>query len=240
MSLPLERQNAYRARYARLVPGWQPATAVYEDLIRRALHDDARVLDLGCGRGGVLEQLDDVALRAIGIDPDTASLREHRLPGLPLAAATAVDLPFAAGTFDLVICAWVLEHLPDPARTLAEVARVLRPGGAFIFLAPNRRSLPALLNRLLRPLQSHLVPRLYGRAEVDTFPVLYRASTPADLLRLAHAAGLTLAECHVIHDPTYFAFHELLFRASVWLTRRLPAEYGVHLAGICRKPAAPA
>jgi SAM-dependent methyltransferase len=235
MPLTLERQNAYRQRYAAQTAGWQPATEVYEGFIRQQVGDGVRLLDMGCGRGGVLEQLVDLPLDAFGIDPDVLSLKEHRLTDLPRAAATATDLPFADEIFDLVISAWVLEHLPDPARTFAEVARILKPGGAFVFLAPNRNSPPVLLNRLLKPLQSRLVPLLYGRAEADTFPVVYRASTPDALMALAHGAGMTLETCQVIADPTYFAFNEVLFRLSVLLTRMLPASSGVHLVGVCRK-----
>ncbi|MBN1966182.1 MAG: class I SAM-dependent methyltransferase [Anaerolineae bacterium] len=242
MPLTLDRQNAYRARYAELRPGWLPATTVYETLIRTAIGSavgtgGAALLDLGCGRGGVLEQLVDVpGLHATGIDPDFASLAEHRLPDLPRAVAGAEAIPLAAACCDMVISAWVLEHLPDPARTFSEVARVLRPGGLFIALAPNRDSPVALLNRVLKPLQNALVPRLYGRAEADTFPVLYRANTRSQVDDLCHASGLTLAAWHAIDDPTYLAFNPALFHLSVLLTRLLPASMAVHGIAVCRKP----
>lgn len=237
MPLTLDRQNAYRARYARLRPGWRPATAVYEGLIREALaHGGGRLLDLGCGRGGALEQLTDAGhLWPLGVDPDYASLAEHRLPGLPRAVATAEALPLRAGAVDVVIAAWVLEHLPDPARTFREVGRVLRPGGAFVFVAPNRNSLIAWATRLLRPLQKVLVPRLYGRAGADTFPVAYRANTGRQIGALARQGGMRLEALHTIEDPTYLAFNEALFWLSVQVARLLPRAAGEHLVGVCRK-----
>ncbi len=242
MPLTLDRQNAYRDRYRALRPGWQPATAVYEARVRAALagYASPTLLDLGCGRGGALEQLADASrdLRPFGVDPDFASLAEHRLPDLPRAVATADALPVRAATADVVIAAWVLEHLPDPARTFAEVARVLRPAGAFVFVTPNRRSPVVLLNRLLRPLQSRLVPRLYGRAEADTFPVLYRANTGPRLEALAAAAGMRLATLTIVEDPTYLAFNEALFWLNRQIARRLPESTGVHLVGVCRKEGA--
>lgn len=246
MPLTLERQNAYRARYAALKPGWEPATAVYEALIRAeiahqsAAHEPAglvpvRLLDLGCGRGGALEQLIDVPHWAAGIDPDWASLVEHRLPDLARAVAPADAIPLAAGSVDMVISAWVLEHLPDPARTFREVARLLRPGGAFIFLTPNRNSPIALLNRALHPLQATLVPRLYGRAEADTFPVVYRANTRRQLEALCRASGLTLETLRLIDDPTYLAFNDPLFWLMRRLTALLPPSAAVHLVGVGRR-----
>src|SRR5207237_6953801 len=93
MTLSLERQNAYRAQYRARRPGWRPATEVYEELIRQRLRPGMRILDLGCGRGGVLEQLGEAVSRPIGLDPDLRSLREHRFSGLPRAVALAEALP---------------------------------------------------------------------------------------------------------------------------------------------------
>ncbi len=229
MTLALERQNAYRAQYRAQHPGWRPATEVYEDLIRQRLQPGMRVLDLGCGRGGVLEQLGEAVSRPVGLDPDPVSLREHRLPKLPRAAARAEALPLHDASIDMLTCSWVLEHLPDPAVVFREIGRVLRPGGWFIFLTPNARSLIVLANRLLRPLQRTLVPRLYGRAEADTFPVQYRANTPSRVAALAAQAGLRAELIRLIEDPTYLAFNPVLFRLSTALGRITPP---VHLVGV--------
>jgi ubiquinone/menaquinone biosynthesis C-methylase UbiE len=239
MPLSLERQNTYRARYAAQHPGWQPATHVYEALIRARIKPDVRVLDLGCGRGGVLEQLGPAVDHPLGLDPDHRSLIEHRLPDLPRGVATADALPLPAASVDLVLSSWVLEHLPDPAQTFGEVARVLRPGGAFVFLAPCANSPAALLNRALRPLQSRLVPLLYGRAETDAFPVVYRANTRCQIDRLARAAGLRIEEFRQVEDPTYFAFFPLMFRLNVMLVRLLPRAMSEHIVGAAIKPGAP-
>ena len=75
MPLTLEQQNADRERYTRLRAGWQPATARYEALIRERLGPGTRLLDLGCGRGGVLEQLGEAVGCALGLDPDHVARR---------------------------------------------------------------------------------------------------------------------------------------------------------------------
>jgi len=230
--LSLGRQEAYRRRYTKENPGWRPATHVYRDQIEAYLTPETRLLDLGCGRGGIVEQLLDTAGWWVGIDPDLRSLQEHRLPALPRLCGQAESLPFPDDSFDLVCCSWVLEHLPDPPRALAEVARVLAPGGYFIFLTPNRRHPLLVFNRLLGRSQGRLVNRLYGRATTDTFPALYRANTPNHLRALLADAGLKPVELTLVEDPTYLAFTEGLYRLSCLLERALPPALRIHIVGV--------
>jgi SAM-dependent methyltransferase len=232
MALSLEKQNYYRAQYRKRRPSWQPATEVYEGLIRAVLRPHSAVLDVGCGRGGVLEQLGEAVAFPCGIDPDPLSLREHRLPHLPRAVALADALPFRAASFDVILCSWLFEHLRAPQRAFSEFMRVLKPSGRVVFITPNANSLVAILNRLLRPLQRYLVPRLYGRAEADTFPVYYRANTLNALSRLTARVGGTLEQVQRVPDPSYLAFTPLLFRLSCTLADLTPP---VHLVGMIQK-----
>lgn len=237
--LSLDRQNHWREVYAAAHPGWRPATERFAALVRAARPPGARLLDLGCGRGGLVEQLDDPA-GVVGIDPDFASLRDHRLPGLRRAAALSDRLPFAAASFDVVAASWLLEHLAAPAVTFGEIARVLRPGGAFVFITPNGRHPLAWANRAggrLGRAQGQLVARLYGRAGADTFPTVYRANAPDVLARLAAGAGLVVETLDCVADPTYLAFSPALYRVMAAVEDRLPAGQRIHLVGLLRRPA---
>jgi ubiquinone/menaquinone biosynthesis C-methylase UbiE len=234
--LPLEKQNALRSRYKERHPDWQPATVVYEETIRRLLAPGMRVLDLGCGRGGVLEQLGEAVTYPIGLDPDFASLRAHRMLHLPRAVGLASALPFTTASFDLVVCSWVLEHIADPARAFSEIRRILKPGGRFVFLSPNAANTLATMIRLLRPLQEVLVRSLYARHEIDTFPPVYRANTHRTLTRLMANVGLQLEALYHIQDPTYLAFTPLLYHAAAWLSTRTPKGMRVHLVGVGKRP----
>lgn len=237
--LSLDRQNAQREAYRAMRPSWQPATERFASLVRAHLTPESRILDLGCGRGGLVEQLGHPLAQMVGIDPDWASLREHRLP-LPRAAARSEALPLASKRFDLVYASWVLEHVSDPLALLSAIERVLRPGGHFIFITPNKRHPLIALNRLLTRLgrwQTALVDRLYGRAAADTFPAYYRANDPAGLRHLATQCGFGVATLDAIPDPTYLAFNNSLFRAAIWLEEGVLRDRPVHLVGALHKRA---
>ncbi len=92
-----------------------------------------RVLDLGCGTGHALDEL--APRESVGVDVDPGSLR-----GQPRETVVADmrALPFADGAFASVVCSHAIEHVLDPARVVAEAARVLEPGGVAVFVTPNR------------------------------------------------------------------------------------------------------
>lgn len=106
-----------------------------------------RVLDLGTGTGRDLP-LFPPGVRAVGCDPDRASLARARgrAPAAPLVAAHAEALPFRDGAFDTVVSSLVLCSVTDQAAALAELRRVLRPGGALRIMEHVR--LDGLLGRL--------------------------------------------------------------------------------------------
>jgi SAM-dependent methyltransferase len=238
--ISLDRQNQYRELYARLRPGYRTSGQIYEALVRQYTTPQTRVLDLGCGRGGVMELLADHVALPIGVDPDLASLVEYRAPIVRRAAALTDALPFPDGSFDLVLCSWVIEHLAHPEAAFSEVARVLRTGGHFAFLTPNALNYVVLINRLIPAwIQRHLVPHVYARAEADTFPIAYRANTRRKLDALLRRAGLRREAFHLVGDPSYIALHKILFWVGVLIERLTDGgplrELKVHLVGCYEK-----
>ena len=89
--------------------------------MRRRVTPHSRVLDLGCGRGGIVELFWRDVRFATGLDPDSPSLTEHRAEGMPVVRGVGERLPFVDESFDVIVCLWVLEHLDAPAETLGEV-----------------------------------------------------------------------------------------------------------------------
>jgi ubiquinone/menaquinone biosynthesis C-methylase UbiE len=123
---------------------------------RRWLVADARgrTLDVGCGTGRNLP-LYGARVRVIGIDPARPSLlrAQRRAPRTPLVQGSAESLPFRAGAFDTVVAGFVFCSVPDARRGLAEVRRVLRPGGALRMIEHVRSTRPwkARLQDRLQP-----------------------------------------------------------------------------------------
>src|SRR3954454_23841924 len=108
---------------------------------RQALADDyiprlagGSVIDLGCGTGDSVEQFRNVnpAVEWVGVDIERSpEVAARRRTDASFVTFDGVALPFEDGSFDAVYCKQVLEHVRAPAPLLAEVARVLRPGGLF-------------------------------------------------------------------------------------------------------------
>lgn len=111
----------------------------------------ATVLDLGCGGGILAEEFARLGGRVIGVDPSTASLRTARAHAarsslsIEYVTGCGEHLPLAATACDVVICCDTLEHVADLDAVVGEVARVLRPGGVFVYDTINRSLLSALI-----------------------------------------------------------------------------------------------
>lgn len=126
---PLSRLNPLRfAYFDRLIPHWKGLA----------------VLDVGCGGGYTCEFLAQRQAQVWGIDRSGACIdaarRHAQAAPLPITYAQGVAeaLPFADATFDVVVCVDVLEHVEDLPRAIAEISRVLKPGGYFCFDTVNR------------------------------------------------------------------------------------------------------
>ncbi|MHB8661690.1 MAG: class I SAM-dependent methyltransferase [Acidimicrobiales bacterium] len=94
-----------------------------------------RVLDIGCGEGQVSRRAEKGGAHAVGIDPTWAQLvvARDRGGGPRYLQAAAGRLPFGDRSFDAVVACLVFEHIDDVDTAIAELARVLQPGGRFVF-----------------------------------------------------------------------------------------------------------
>jgi ubiquinone/menaquinone biosynthesis C-methylase UbiE len=102
-----------------------------------------RTLDVGCGTGRNLP-LYVAGVRVVAIEPEWAALQRarRRAPHVPLVQGRVEALPFSGGVFDTVVSGLVFCSVADPRRGLAEVKRVLRPGGGLRMLEHVRSTRP--------------------------------------------------------------------------------------------------
>ncbi len=128
----------------RLMAGFEGALA---ELFARA--DPASVLDVGCGEGVLVHQwaTERPQTRIVGIDLEEASIQagwaERQAPNLEYRVMQAENLPFADGEFELASAIEVLEHVPDPGHTLAEMARC---ASRYLLVSVPREPLWRMLN----------------------------------------------------------------------------------------------
>lgn len=106
-------------------------------LFKEAIGEGRRVLDLGCRSGALTEHFVE-GNEVVGVDIDRVALAKAEERGItPVLADVAEPLPFPDRSFDAVVAGEVLEHLGFPEALIAEVLRVLEPGGSFVGSVPN-------------------------------------------------------------------------------------------------------
>ena len=140
---------------------WQPDSALYliqcslnparvgyaKRMLFEVLRLDPRgkrALEVGCGGGMLCEEIARLGFETLGIDPSERSLQVARshasLGGLRIGyqKGRGEALPYRDGSFDVVFCCDVLEHVRDLPQVISEVSRVLKPGGIFCYDTINR------------------------------------------------------------------------------------------------------
>jgi 2-polyprenyl-6-hydroxyphenyl methylase / 3-demethylubiquinone-9 3-methyltransferase len=212
-------------RWVRTLKNLVPARLEWFD--RHIDWDGRTVLDLGCAGGFMAEALARRGAAVTGIDPASeaveAARRHADATGLSIRYDTGVGeaLPYGDGGFDAVVCVDVLEHVADLPLVLSEVARVLRPGGLFLYDTINRNP----LSRLATITLAEDILRLLPKGTHD--PRLF--IRPAELRRGLSGAGL-------VPGPTYGLGPRGVNRRGDLVFGPLPVRLVIYL-GVARKPA---
>lgn len=243
--------GAYEQAIGRLIPSVEFHQNRYARELDGALEPGRRWLDLGAGTrphhgwiGPSAQALAERAAVLVGCDLVPEHLRRNS--HLSCAAlADGVALPFADESFALVTANMVLEHLPDPGIVLREVARVLSPGGCFVFVTPNvNHPVVRFASVLFAPrLRRALAHAVEGRAAEHIFLTHYRANS----VRAVRAAARgTELEVELLEPFSSFPFARvapLTHLECLWirltLTRPLRG-LSSNLVGRLRKPGVPA
>lgn len=246
--LPLGSQRLYRAARDVLAPDAVSTQIAYAETLATHVRPGCRWLDLGCGRRLLPEWMDDrraeLLARSgtlVGLDPEVECLRHNG--DVTRRVAAVGRLPFPDSTFDVVTANMVLEHLEDPRREFAEVSRVLKPRGRFLFVTPNVRGYSVRLAARLPQWVRALVVRLVEKRDLeDRFETHYRANSRGRIAALAEATGLEVEECRPVLSSAQFARILPLALLELVVLRLLAsperAELRPDVVGVLRKPAA--
>lgn len=156
----------------------------FETLIRPEELRGRRVLDAGSGGGHFASEASRLGARVCALDVGTGLLRQVAARcDAELVVGSVLQLPFRCGSFDLVLCTEVIEHTPAPLAAIAELKRVVRPGGILALTVPCRLWRPAVL------LATKLRLRPYEGHENFLWPAALRRAVAADGFAVEHFAG---------------------------------------------------
>jgi len=213
------------------------ARRYYAALVQRyAPHDHGKLLELGCGLGHLLGLLQD-DFQCVGIDLIDYSVEQTKI-NAPKAEAYQMDVgeinQFEAGTFSAVVALHLVEHLPDPAETIRQVNRLLKPGGVWLFATPH----PDYAFRRFKDRENDAIGK--DKTHVNVHP-------PAQWREWCEAAGFTMIKQFGdgLWDVPYFPvipkvvqfgmFGLPAFAQVVTRTTLTPLSLGVNQIGIARK-----
>jgi SAM-dependent methyltransferase len=208
-------QQAYMQRFYSPARGWVDGTTEFHELCRVSIPRGSSILEIGAGgtnpTSNFLASLGDVH----GLDPDP-----HVGDNTALSDATVLDspsFPFAEGSFDACVTNYVLEHVEDAMSHLMEVARVLRPGGVYVFRTPNRLHYVSLAAWLLPHWVHETVANRLRNLPADAHGphrTIYALNTPHAIRRAAQRAGLGVETLRLVEkEPSYGMSSPLLFLA---------------------------
>lgn len=185
---------------------------VLDRAILRFLEPKSCVLDIGCGRTAPnLMALIGQADTLYGIDVIDFTVSDPRVQLFANDVCEMKDIPDAS--VDLAYSRAVMEHLERPEAAYREIARVLKPGGVYIFITPSIYDYGSLLAMMV-PNRFHakIVNATEGRAEEDVFPTVYGTNSRRRVASLAKATGLQIREFDYIGQyPNYLVFNRALF-----------------------------
>ncbi len=221
------------------------------DLIERFApdRDPLTILDAGCGTGGTLEHLRGMG-ELWGCDIATEALEACRARGFEhIECCSVQSLDFPDERFDVVISCDVLEHMEADDRAMAEMARVLRPGGILVLTVPAHRWLWSAHDEALDHLRRYetaglrrliegagLEIELYSKAVAISMPAILASVAYRRLRRLFSGRGEKADQTALFELPTPLN-RALIWMLDVetWLMRYISLPIGASLVAVARK-----
>lgn len=233
-------QDDYRSFYKRISKGWEDSVSIYQKLVREHINKKTVVLEAGCGFNDMFKDEYKKAKKVIGLDISEEFISKNTVVDEKIVSPLEDMSAVRTSSIDLVISSWVLEHISDPDKVFSEISRVLKPGGKFIFLAPNKWNYVLILNRIIsKRMRMFVVGKMAKDLETDPMPAYYRANSAGAIKQLAKKNSMTIEKLVLNGDPTYVAINKFFFYIGVVIDAILSLpilnRMKVHLIGVMAK-----
>ena len=208
-----------------------------DQLLRPHLKEGSRFLEVGCGAGNLMIQASVPGSFPVALDLSVQALTFVRsrlqviekeptpIDGYACVQSIGEHLPVASNSLDCVILSEVIEHLEEPAASIAEASRVLRPGGRLLITTPNYRSFWPIMEWTVD--RMNMAPKMGGEQHISKF-------YPANLRALIASCGLGLEYFGTIYALSPFVspvFPKLAARWLDWELKR-PTNAGMILVAV--------
>lgn len=207
----LSWQDRYERIFFNRAKGWIDGTEEFHRLCRTTCC--GRILEIGAGPSNATSRFLSTLGELHGLDPDPAVTTNDALFSASLLEGNR--FPFSDEAFDCCVSNYVCEHVTDPLGHLAEVKRVLNPGGAYVFRTVNRFHYVAFVASLT-PHWFHkaIANRLRALPDEahDPYPTHYRMNTGSAITNAAAVIGLHSEEIRYVEkEPSYGRFSRVAF-----------------------------
>ena len=221
-------QRSYLDRWYSRADGWVDGTTKFHAICRDALEGRGphpSLLEVGSGPPNPSSEFFSTLGRLTGVDTDPVIMRN---PAVSEAhVVTGETLPFEDCTFDACFSNWVLEHIPNPEAHLAEVNRVLKPGGRYVARTPNRYHYVSLVAAATPQWFHALVANRLRALPEDAhepWQTFYRLNTRKAVRRTAVRSGFVVDAIRVLEsEPSYGMASKPLFLAFMLYERLVNA-----------------
>ncbi len=195
----------------------------FDQLILKNITPKSIVVDIGCGRHSRLANHKQNFKKLIGIDISQKELNYNQALDEKVVSDAGRKIPLENSSIDLVISFFALEHISNPRHCLAEVERILKPGGKFIFLTPNLLYPTSLLNKLLpwQNFKKRVLEKIAKRRPESVFPVYYRLNSLFSVNRLRRENLFKTVTLLYLGGPFDLHFSFTLFKLATYYEKFL-------------------
>lgn len=202
-------QERYLHRFYNREHGWIDGTEEFHRLLGNTIPRCGVILEIGSGPSNKSSRFLATLGELHGIDLDPEVRENDALNTAEVLSRPDSPYPYADASFDACVSDYVAEHIARPDVHLSEVARVLRPGGAYIFRTPNSLHYVSLVARLTPQWFHDLVANRLRPVEHEAdrhppYPTVHAMNTSTSIQRLSRKAGLLVDSIQMVEkEPSY-------------------------------------